>query len=251
MAEEKKYILYEYLSYFWKRKWLFAIIPLVTAVLVAAAVYIVKSDSRGYTAEGKVFVGSVNQTELTDPDIVEAKYQDVKDLDIFVSEKGKMKFTVEAKSKSGAERALDQVRKQYFADLEKNANTRIDLTTQYLASLDDRLDSLNASLASYKEKIKNPELQYDELKAYTDLIRDSEDVRTRTAERANKMRGDLELFSQPQILPYEVHKAKSYIPESIAIGIILGLILTVALLALMKYLSDARRYYKERGSFLD
>ncbi|WP_059171909.1 hypothetical protein [Bacillus sp. FJAT-27445] len=252
MAEEKRYILYEYLSYFWKRKWLFVIIPLALAVLLAAAVYVVKADNRGYIGEAKVFTGSVNERELTDPDVIKANYQDVKGLDIFVSEKSKVKFTVKAKSKSETEQVLDQVTKQYLGDLEKNAQLRIDLTTEELIPLEKRVDVLTSNLAFYKKRLANdPKMDLTREEDYLELIGKSEEELTRAAERTKKMRGDIKLFSYPQILPSEVHQAKSYIPESLAIGIILGLILTAALLILMKYLSDARRYYKERGSFLD
>ncbi|WP_409272340.1 hypothetical protein V1499_21165 [Neobacillus sp. SCS-31] len=251
MAEEKKYTLYEYLLYFWKRKWLFVIIPLATAVLIAAAVYILKADSRGYIAEGTVFTGNVNQKELTDPDVIEAKYQDVKGLAINVPERDKVKFTVKAKSKTEAEQVLDQVTKQYFADLAKNAQLRIDITSKQLSWLKRRVDVLDSNLALYNEKLTDQNLDITREKDYMELIGKSEDELTRASERAHKMGGDIDLFSYPQILPAEVHKAKSYIPESLAIGIILGLILTVALLTLMKYLSDARKFYKEKGSFLD
>ncbi|RDU37573.1 hypothetical protein DRW41_06955 [Neobacillus piezotolerans] len=250
MAEEKKYILYEYLSYFWKRKWLFVIIPLATAVLIAAAVYILKPDSRGYTAEGTVFTGSVNQKELTDPDIIEAKYQDVKGLSILVPERDKVKFKVKAKSQTEAEKVLDQVRNQYFSDLKKNAQLRIDLTTRQFESLQKRMETLDSNLALYEKRLAASDDTYDQ-EGYRELIGKSMDERYRASERADKKEGDIALFSNPEILPAEVHKAKTYIPESLAIGIILGLILAVALLALMKYLSDARRFYKEKGSFLD
>ncbi|WP_053368292.1 hypothetical protein [Bacillus sp. FJAT-27245] len=252
MAEQKKYVLYEYLSYFWKRKWLFVIIPLATAVLIAAAVYILKADSRGYIAEGKVFTGSVTDRELTDPDVIEAKYQDVKGLEPpFVSEKGKVKFTVKAKSKAEAEQVLDQVTKQYLSDLEKHANLRIDITSEQLAVLQKRADVLESNLTFYNERVADENMDLTREKDYLELIGKSLDEQTRASDRANKMIGDIKLFSMPQILPYEIHQTKSYIPESLAIGIILGLILTVAILALMKYLSDARKFYKERGSFLD
>lgn len=231
---------------------MFVIIPIATAILIAAAIYIVNSDSRGYTAEGKVFVGGVDQKELTDPEVVKAKYQDVKGLDdIYVSEKGKMKFRVKVKSKSEAEQVLDQVRNQYFADLKKNGQLKIEITTKQLTSLENRVKTLDSNLILYNKRLSDPKTDTYEAEDYRELIGKSMDELNRASERAYKMRGDIALFSHPEILPAEVHKAKSYIPESIAIGIILGLILTVALLTLMKYLSDARRYYKERGSFLD
>ncbi|WP_316570475.1 hypothetical protein [Neobacillus sp. YIM B06451] len=250
MAEEKKYVLYEYLVYFWKRKWLFVIIPLVTAVLIAAAVYILKADSRGYIAEGTVFTGNVNQKELTDPEIIEAKYQDVKGLAINVPERDKVKFTVKAKSNTEAEKVLDQVRNQYFTDLKKNAQLRIELTKKQHTSLEKRVETLDSNLALYEKRLAASDDTYDQ-EGYRELIGKSMDERYRAAERADKKEGDVALFSHPEILPAEVYKAKSYIPESLAIGIILGLILTVALLTLMKYLSDARKFYKEKGSFLD
>ncbi|MDP4163386.1 MAG: hypothetical protein Q8898_09815, partial [Bacillota bacterium] len=107
MAEEKKqYVLYEYLMYFWSKKIWFLIIPIITALIIASAIYVVRHSGQRYTGEARVYTGGVNSQDLTDTTNIAAKYPDA---DVFVSEKGQVKFTVNGKTQGEVQSKLDKI----------------------------------------------------------------------------------------------------------------------------------------------
>jgi hypothetical protein len=242
LAEEKsKFVLYQYLLYFGKRKWFFVIIPLITTILIASAVYVLKNDKK-YTGTALVFTGSINARNLTDPNNIKAKYKDLDD--VFVSEKGQVKLTIKGDSKAAVKKQLHDITQDFNKDLNKNAKQRIEITSLYLTSLEKRIESLKKSVVSNNKKLDDEKLLSDEVENISDMMIADQDELTKADERANGLRSDIRLFEQPKVLDEKVTKKNNYLPESIAIGIILGLILTVALLVLLKYLGDGRRYFQ-------
>jgi uncharacterized protein involved in exopolysaccharide biosynthesis len=242
--EKKKFVLYENLLYFWKRKWFFVIVPLITTILIAGTVYALKHDKK-FTGVALVSTGSVDSKELTDPTSIGAKFKDIKDLsDVFVSEKGQVKFTINGKSRDAVSKDIDQITTRYNKELQNYAKKKLGVSIPYLSALDERVKFLKDSIAMYNKKLDQGNLTTNQFDEVNTLINTSLDAQTFSAERANKIRADVDLFENPKVLSVTVGPKKTYIPESIAIGIILGLVLTVALLMLLKYLGDARRYYK-------
>ncbi|MDE3840178.1 hypothetical protein C0966_12560 [Bacillus methanolicus] len=246
MTEEKKrYVLYEYLLYFWKKKWFFVIVPLITAVLVAGAVYFVKNDYK-YTGQAIVFTGSIDARYLTNPKniMANAMEEGIKnELDVFVSEKGHVKFTMKGDSKSQVEAELKNVIKNYNEDLLENYQKRLDASTVYLERLEESVVKKEKALDDYYQELESNNLSPAEYHDLTDLIIETERQLAEEEKTAHRMRSDLAFFEKPKILSEEVYKSKTYIPEGIAVGVILGLVVTVALLMLLKYLGDARRHY--------
>lgn len=243
MAEEKKtFVLYEYLLYFWRRKWFFVIIPLIVTILVAGAVYVLKNDKK-FTGTALVYTGNVDSKELTNDKLLEGRYQDEKNPpEVKVSESRIVKFTVKGDSKEEVQQDLDNMMQDYSQALQASAKKKIDVTTHLLNPINERVKTLTASLEMYNRKLDEAASVVDNTEL-TDLITKSDDKLTETTERSYKLSGDIELFEYPKVVTKSVGPSKTYLKESIAIGVILGLVLTVALLMLMKYLFDARRYY--------
>ncbi|UQD53426.1 hypothetical protein C0971_16410 [Bacillus methanolicus] len=246
MTEEKKrYVLYEYLLYFWKKKKFFVIVPLITAALVASAVYFVKHDYN-YTGQAVVFTGSIDAKYLTNPDNILASADELgikNKLDVFVSEKGQVKFTMKGDSKSQVEAELKKVVKNYNKDLQDNYKKRLKASMVYLKSLEESVEKTEKLLDDYYQKLDSTNLSPAEYHDLTDLTIETEKQLADDKKTAHRMRSDLVFFEKPKILSENVEKSKTYIPEGIAVGVILGLVMTVALLMLLKYLGDARRHY--------
>jgi uncharacterized protein (UPF0333 family) len=245
LADEKnKYVLYEYLLYFWHKKWFFLIVPAITTVLVIAGIYVLKSDEP-YTGESLVYTGGVDSGELVHPKNVFALFDDEakRNLDVFVSEKGHVKFTVKGDSQAEVEKQLTEVVSLYEAELLENYQLRLDASKVYLEKLETSVETLTVSVENYKEKL-NEDLTPVEMEEITDLIIETEDDLAENEKIAHRMRSDLVFFEEPKLLSESVAKSNSYLKESIAIGIVLGLVLTVLLLMLLKYLGVARRYYR-------
>lgn len=243
MAEEKKkFVLYEYLLYFWDRKWFFVIVPLITTILIAGTVYALKHDNK-YTGVALIFTGSITTKDLTDPDNITAKYKDINP-DVFVTEKSQVKFTVNGNSQAKVQKNLDYITTTFSKELDDNAKMRLDVSKVSLNDLKDRVKALQTSLSMYHEKIDSNQLPADRYTNYSDLIIKAEDELSGAQTRVNEMSSDLAFFEKPKVLSENVHAKKTYLPESIAIGIILGVLLTIALLMLLKYLGVAKKHYK-------
>ncbi|MBG9544692.1 hypothetical protein ABE29_18580 [Cytobacillus firmus] len=245
MREEKKrFVLYEYLMYFWKRKQYFLIVPIITMLLVGGAVYFLKKDMP-YTGQAVVYTGGVTSPDLTRENNIAARFADEENLEIFVSSK-QVKFTKKGNSADEVEQSLDRITEEYEDDLIENFEGRIEASEVYLDSLDKRVIVLQKAIASYNEELEKG-LGQDQYEDFTDLLIETEKELSEADATAHRMRSDIEFFKKeaPKTLSENVTKSKSYLKEGAAIGLILGLVLTVVLLALMKYLSEGRRYYND------
>ncbi|MGM0973575.1 MAG: hypothetical protein ACQEW2_11930 [Bacillota bacterium] len=243
--ENKRFVLYEYLMYFWKRKHYFLIVPIITMLLVGGAVYFLKKDMP-YTGQAVVYTGSVNSPDLTDPENVLAKFddKDQQNLDVIVSSKNNVKFTKKGDTQEEVKTSLNNITKTYLKELNANYKSRLKASKKNLKNWEKREDALNNAMESYRKdlSIDLPPVQYD---ALNELIIETDRELSDARKTVSRMTSDLEFFEKPKILSENVTKSKSYLKEGAAIGLILGLVLTVALLALMKYLSEGRRYYND------
>jgi ribosomal protein S18 len=237
----EKFVLYEYLLYFWKKKIYFIIVPLITTLLVAGIVYALKNDKK-YTGVLTVFTGGVDLSGLTDPDNIQANYKDIKGLDVFVSEKGQVKFTVKGNSEEQVQKEIDHIKKTYLDRLNQQADKQLSTTKEIIATQEDLIKALKPYLEDFNSKISNNQLSDEQ----SELIHQKEADLTDAIAQVKKSKTDLAFFEIPQINSVDVHRSKTYLPESIAIGIILGLIFTTALLMFVKYWGDAKEYYKNK-----
>ena len=246
MREEKKqFVLYEYLMYFWKRKHYFLIVPIITMLLVGGAVYFLKKDMP-YTGQALIYTGSVNSPDLTNPENILVKFddEDQRNLDVIVSSKSNVKITKKGDTKEEVKTSLNNVTKTYTNELIANYNSRWNASNENYTNWKQREDALSEAIESYREDltIELPPVQYEGLK---DLIIETDRELSDARKTVSRMKSDLQFFEKPKILSENVTKSKSYLKEGAAIGLILGLVLTVVLLALMKYLSEGRRYYND------
>jgi hypothetical protein len=243
--EKEKFVLYEYLLYFWKKKWLFLIIPLITTLLVASAIYALKHTYK-YTGTALIFTGSVNSKDLTDPNNIKAKFKNIKNLEVYVSEKGQVKFTLNGNSKEQIQKDLDTITNRFSKELNANADIRLDSTSDSVKNLQNLIKEKKAALKVYQQMLDSNHLSINEYNNIVDIVIISEDELSGAQTRINEMKADIATFEKPKVLSESVYPKKTYLPESVAIGIVLGVLLTIALLIFLKYLEDARKYYKQR-----
>jgi hypothetical protein len=244
LTEEKnKFVLYEYLLYFLRKKKYFIIIPLLTTLLVAGLVYALKSNDK-FTGEALVFTGSVKNDDLVHPNNLEAEFSDVNPtVKVFVTERHQVKISLKGNSKTEAKNDINKIVSLYKAQLSEQADSQVERTENRIAVLEELVAVRKEALELYNSKLQAslPPEQYDEIR---ELIIKTEETMTEADETAYKMGSDLLFFEEPEILSQEVSKPKTYLPESIFAGIILGLMLTFVFLILLKYIEDARRFYK-------
>jgi len=242
-AEKQRFVLYEYLSYFWKKKIWFVIIPPVMALLVFFGVQLVVNHAK-YTGKALVFTGSINVSDLTNPDNIMAQLPPVKNtVDIVVPEEKYVKITVKGNDEKSVQQDLHTIVADYNEKLQRHSKERLDVTNTYLNSLDERAKTLQTLIDRYNEKLNSSSLTPQQIESTTDLLVEAQNDLTKTMETANRVRGDLAFYEKPSVLSEAVARSKSYAKESIASGLVFGVFLTFIFLTLMKYVFDARRYY--------
>lgn len=219
--------------------------PVIMTVLTVAGAYLLSKD-KPFEGQALFFTGSINSSQLGNQNTILALFSEeiqnnVEDL--FVSEKGQVKVKVSGNSQQEVQGYVDEVVEVYSKKLDEAAKIRIDLTNESIEKYKEREQDLENVIELYNKKLESENVEMTE--TYTDLLLISQQELSNVTLKIKNMEADVQLFENPQVLSTSVTKDKTYTKEAIAIGIILGLIATVVLLMLMKYIGDARRYFKE------
>jgi hypothetical protein len=243
---KKRFILYEYLVYFWKKKYYFIIVPLLTAILCVGIVYLLKHDSN-YKVSTTVYVGSINLDTLTHPEILEFQYKDTNPtLDVSVPENDFLEFTLTGKNKTKLKDDIDSISKQALEGLDAQVKIRMeDISATSIKEAEDRVKSIKDSLEMYKDYLLSiNEFTFEGSPFKYDKLADMEGEYTEALQEIDDKNNSFAFFEEPQKLGLEIQPPKTYWKESIIVGILVGLVLTFGLLMLMKYIEEARRHYK-------
>ncbi|ESU34209.1 hypothetical protein G3A_02305 [Bacillus sp. 17376] len=246
MTEEKKrFVLYEYLLYFWKHKNYFLLIPILTTLLIAGVVYALKGND-GYTGTAFVYTGSIETPDLTSPKNLEADFEKINPkVDVFVSGKRNVKITLKGKSKAKVENDLKEMVSEYYKRLDEQYDKQLVASVPYVFDLEASYKAKEKVLEHYMDKLEeqiSTPSQYNDTK---ELIIKTEESIAEEKAIVHRMMGTISFFEPPEVLNKETTKADTYLKESIAAGLILGFVLAFAILILLKYIEDARRYYNK------
>ncbi|WJQ00133.1 hypothetical protein QT234_16285 [Geobacillus stearothermophilus] len=152
-VEKRPFVLYEYLRFFWQRKWRFLVVPLAAIVLTIIAGRLLLYGEK-YTGKAVVFTGSIDVKELTDPKNIEARFPDVKNLDIVVPEDQYVQITIKGDNEEEVSRELKRVVSEYSRELERHSQERINVTTKYLRALEARERALQRKVDYYSERVQ-------------------------------------------------------------------------------------------------
>lgn len=240
---ERKFILYEYLTFFWKKKIYFLIIPLLTAALSAMLFILWQDTGSKYIGKAEVFTGSIKAQSLTNPANLKERFAD-SGVEVYVSEKSHVRFSLEGNDKEKLRTKLETTTQEYEKDLMNNYKERLAISEEYVKVLDERSTALKSVLKVYKEDLENNDYPIDQFDDLAQLIAETEGELTKSLERLNRIKGDLVFFEKPEVLSIEVKEKESHWKKGAALGLLLGLILTLGLLVLLKYIGEARRYAK-------
>jgi hypothetical protein len=245
MEENKKrFILYEYLLYFWKKKYYFIMIPLLTAVLCVGIVYLLKYDG-DYKVTATVFTGSVNTKELTDPQQLEFQYKEVNpSLKVSVPRNDYLQFTLTGKDKKQLNEDIETITNDSYRKLDDKSTDLINKSSVIIEKADKHAESLEVTIEKYKDDLLSFEGTSYEYEELAELISEQESIYFYSLELAHEKRNKLAFHEEPRKLDIEFQQSKTYWKESIIVGILIGLVLTVGLLMLMKYIEEARRNYR-------
>ncbi|TYS63783.1 hypothetical protein FZD47_09710 [Bacillus infantis] len=243
MAEQKKFVLYEYLLFFWKKKWSFLIIPVIFALLGLAASYVISTDAK-YTGNATVFTGSIKQKGLTNPDNIVANFGEGVDgeIDAFVSSDSYVKIKIKQDDREELQKDLTAMSERIENALVKDYEFRKKVTEEYSAKLEDRASKLKDSLEAMEPLLERdlPLTQYQDLTlSYTA----AQNQRSEALVAQQRVVNDLSSFEPPSVIVNQVTQADTNKTELTIAGLILGVLFTLVFLIFWKYIIEARRYY--------
>lgn len=240
MSQEakKSYAFYDYLAFMWKKKlWVMAI-P-VLAIIIA----IIVSALSKPTYHGTVLFNVADATadKVTVPDVIMSNYQDLlaKDLQpslqVIVPKYKQVQIQLSGKDKQQVEKGFQTVSKAYFADLQEVYQQKLKLSKEYMSTLQQRVKTLEQAAKIIKPTAANAE-------AFTNL---QNELATRQ-EQLQSSKLDLANAQAPVIVPpaslenLTVTEKASPWKANLAIAFLAGIILGIIVVALWKYILDAK-----------
>jgi hypothetical protein len=242
MEENKKrFILYEYLLYFWKKKYYFIIVPLLTAILCVGIVYLLKYDG-DYRVTATVFTGALDyKHELTDTELLEDQYKDINSsTKVEIHPNDYLRFTLTGKNKDQLIEDSKEISNESYLNLLKDAQEKLKEVEEDKTEYKKLKKDVQLLLNENKDNILDLEDSKGKYKVLAKLISEQNDI----LDELNDINNAIQFFEEPKKLGVEIQPPKTYWKESIIVGILIGLVLTVGLLMLMKYIEEARRNYR-------
>jgi hypothetical protein len=242
MSEERRYPLYEYLQFFWKKKLLLLFIPIVFAA-IAALLSIM--TAKGYEGTLIYYTSSIKTDQLTDPDMIleyyRSKYPE-KEIDVNVVQKERVQFKVNGDNSEEVKKTLQDIASDYDARLMKEYNVRKDKTEKDIETYKKRLAEADQSLKLIKKAVQKEESFT--LESYSQLLIALSNMEDRVAKydtKIKKMKTDLIFFEKPKQVTLTVEKERNNAMANSIIAFALGVFFTILSLMLWKYILDARK----------
>ncbi|MED3573615.1 hypothetical protein [Cytobacillus praedii] len=245
LAEQKRFALYEYLVFFWKKKIFFLIIPLLFTLVGFGASYVVPKDGK-YVGTASVFTGSIKLKALTNPSNVVATYgKDVHGvIDAYVSSESYVKIKIFDDNKEQLEKDLKKMTTGIEQGLVDSYDLRYQTTEDIIKNNETTFNQLNDVIRVSNERLESEDLTIEETEEITTLLEKSEADAAKAKTSIQSMKTDLAFFEKPGIVSQEVGPTNTYKLELTLAGLVFGIIAAILILMLWKYINDARRFYK-------
>ncbi|MBM7714954.1 hypothetical protein JOC94_001926 [Bacillus thermophilus] len=241
--ETEKYTFYEYLIFFWKKKWLIPIMPILLMIIAG----IISTQGKTYTGTSIVYVGSVTKETWLEPDLIQRELdKELKqDLDYTIT-KGEKRTTlsIEGTDKKQVINSLKRLTNLYhqkvngiYKEMHRSKEDELNYSKKYLLELEE-------SAQEYKNALKAPNTDTSLEARYFDLLREIEKRKYDYLQKINEIEGELIQLEEPRVLDTAVNDQGGNLKANLLIATVFGLFLSVLLLVLMKYMADARRVKK-------
>jgi Chain length determinant protein len=237
--EEKRFVLYDYIVFFWKKKWLFLLLPLITLGLAYVLSMLQPVE---YQGRAILYVGDLEGAE-TDPEVIKTRYKENangQNLSVEVFERGQLVFTVTGDDPSNVKKSISEISQKHFGVLKEKYDKIIKITEDGVQTKEKHLESLNELTAIYNQQLSNGTLSEEEQSRMTELQLASIEVE----QQIDKMNKDIALFEEPQQLDTTVTESGRNQKPILVLGLVSGLFLSLLTLILWKYIEEARRYRK-------
>ncbi|TQR05146.1 hypothetical protein [Psychrobacillus soli] len=240
MAENKTYKLYDSLEFFWKKKIWFIIIPVIVALLGYVGSMFIPKDGE-YVGRSTMFTGSVKLEALTNPDHIMAQYGEhfTGKAEVFVPTRSYIKAEVYGETEEQVTKELTLFDDQLLAGLMAQNDKVVDGTQRYALAQSARIQTFQEAIESYKQALADTDIE-PVINHYTLLLSQAEQELTNAMATEQRVRNDIISYEKPALANAYVVKTKSYGLEGAVAGFILGLLFTIFILSLWKYILEAR-----------
>jgi|SRR5690606_39268418 len=241
MAEEKRFILFEYLMFFWKKKWFLISFPILLSVVVAVVSMLVP---RSYEGKVAFYIAALNKEEFKDPNIFLSKDyipDDIPNLSGNVIGPKRVQFTIKGNNKEEVESSIERIADIFYTKLIDEYTTRKKQTENDLEFFNRRLKQQEQR----KENISN-KINFDEIETAIDLINalntdsNSEELIQEYGLKVNRMKNDLAAFEEPGEYFRTVKKEDNQLLSNSVLAFIVGIFLSILILMLWKYMVYAK-----------
>ncbi|WP_391120267.1 hypothetical protein [Psychrobacillus sp. L3] len=240
MTENKSYKLYDSLEFFWKKKIWFIIIPIIVAILGFLGSMLIPKDG-DYVGKSTVFTGSVKLEALTNPEHIMTMYGKhfTGKTEVFVPTRSYIKTETYGNNKEEVTKELTQFNDQLLGALMAQNNRIIEGTEKYAKAQAERIETLKTTIEAYKMALANTDNVTININ-YSMLLSSAEMDLTNALATEQRVRNDILVFEHPALANVYVVKTKSYGLEGTIAGFIFGILLTLFILSLWKYILEAR-----------
>ncbi|MCG1021564.1 hypothetical protein [Sutcliffiella horikoshii] len=245
MEETKeRYVLYEFLEYFWKKKWIFVVLPITLAIVAFGLTKF--TEERPYTALKTVYLGSESKGSFSDPVLVKNDYGKFIDRSLrknleMVPNNRVVVFSLTGGSQSELEEQLDRVTENYFRDLVEDSERTKNTMNNQITALEMKKQQTEKEIEKYKGFLDREELDPLTIRDYLQRLSNQEDILFEYTFELTEEQNNLENYEEPRILDTVVSQQRSNLKTNVAAAFLFGLFLSLLLVTLLKYIQDAKR----------
>lgn len=237
-SSKDRFVFYEYLIFFWKKKWWLVLAPLLGVIL---ALGLSALGEKSYVGSLTFYTGNVIKEELLHPLLLEENYE-IEGLDLTINRSEKIiTFTSVSSDKDLLEEKLGEIEVTYGENLKENSRGFLESIQKRLDYSINRKETLEQSIALYKDKLETPGIDTELETEYLSTINKTEQILFDYIDQINTEEQEIQNYEEPQKISLVVSEKSSFLTSNLLLGFIVGLFLGLGFVTLWKYILDARR----------
>jgi hypothetical protein len=234
-----RFVLYEYLLFFWKKKWILILLPIL-GIIIALGLGLTKQAT--YVANLSYYIGNMEDDALANQALIKAGLSnDIENRVNIQVANSSVSFDSTSHDQDELKKIFSKVSKEYGTKLNNHSKKDEKLRKEYLTSLKDGKKRLETNIREYEDKVKDPNIDIDVKIGYMDMIPELERRLSDYTDSINTEQLNESNYQKPVKTSFTISEQSSFTKSSVLVGFVLGLFLSICLLTLWKYILDARR----------
>jgi len=241
LVEQKNYPLYQMLSFYWKKKIWFIIIPVICALLGMLIATVWPKDEK-YVGKSVIFTSSTRLHSLTNPNQILSKYGKhfTGDVDIFVPSSSYVQANIKNDDKEVIEKELKIYNNALITDLLTQYEKQLNITKENIDILVTQNADLNSTIKKAQELFPKEQNEM-KMEYFSTIILTSELQLSNNIAKIQSKNNDLAFFEEPFLVSNEIEETPSFTIQWTVAGFILGIFLSFFIITLWQYICRARK----------